>query len=89
MITATICLPREHAIRVAEIERDSLLMRAAEGGKCRPLWLRAAAIADEAVQALRAGIDGARAVPYLYRIGIGWMDAARCRGWKTPDLYVG
>ena len=61
-------------------------MRASEGGRCRPLWIRAAAIADEAVQALRSGVSGQDAVPYLYRIGVGWMDAARCRGWKTPDL---
>jgi hypothetical protein len=86
MITATVCLPREHAVRVAEIERDSLLMRAQEGGKCQGLWLQAATIADEAVKALRSGVDGNEAVPYLYRIGVGWMRAARCRGWQTPSL---
>jgi hypothetical protein len=79
----TITIPRHHAIRVAELERDSLLMRAREGGPCRLLWIEAARIADGAVRALREGRDQ-DLVREMYAIGTGWMRAARCRGWKTP-----
>jgi hypothetical protein len=82
-VSYLVCLPRADAVRVAELERDSLRLRASEGGPCRPLWLRAAEIADGAVRALREGRDR-ELVRHLYAVGVGWMAAARCRGWRTP-----
>ena len=79
-----LCIPRHHAIRVAKLERDSLYLRASQGGPCRHLWIRAGNIADRAVKSLERGESGMVVVPHLYRIGTGWMAAARCKGWKTP-----
>jgi hypothetical protein len=82
-MAAPVILPRVQAIRIAELERDSLVLRQNEGGKCAPLWAEAARSAGLVVWALRRGWDN-QALAYARDVGRQWGRAANCVGWKTP-----
>lgn len=78
-----ITIRQADAVAVARLERDTLLLRAAEGGACAPRWRHAARIADRIVAELAAG-RGAAAVPHMYALGRAWHAAAQCKGYPSP-----
>ena len=76
-------IPRSHAVRIAELERDSLLLRAAQGGPCAARWHEAAYAAARVVDALRGG-DDKGVVPHMYDVAKAWKRAARCSRYPVP-----
>ncbi len=83
MPTGFVTLSRAQAIQIAELERDSLALRAETGGACRPHWLNARNQADLVVAHLRSGDDEAAGLAAI-RVAPAWKKAADCEGWPTP-----
>jgi hypothetical protein len=72
-------VPRAQALRLARLERDALLWRAAQDRSCAPLWRAAADHADRMISALQRRDDVA-ALDAMYAVAGAWKRAARCRG---------
>ena len=81
---AEFSVSKKHALKIAKLERDSLRLRAKQGGPCAPLWRKAARSADQVVAAVARG-DGKGAVAPMYAVAEGWHRAARCKGYPTPS----
>jgi hypothetical protein len=76
-------VPRAEAVAIAELERDALLLRAAEGGSCEPLWRDAAHHAQLIVLCIRDGRDR-EAARHMRHVAQRWKRAARCSGHPVP-----
>ncbi len=72
-------VPRAEALKLARLERDALLWRAAHSPACASLWRAAASHADRVISALQRRDDVA-ALDAMYSVAGAWKRAARCRG---------
>lgn len=83
MTAGLVSFPRAQALQIAELERDSLGLRAQSSARCAGPWRAAQDQASRVVQGLYAGAD-ATAGRAAVRIGPAWKKAADCEGWPTP-----
>ena len=83
MLTRVVELPRVQAIQIAELERDSLGLRAQSSARCAGPWRVAQDQANRVVQGLYVGADAAAGTAAV-KVGSAWKKAADCEGWPTP-----
>ena len=83
MPTGFVTLPRAQAIQIAELERDSLALRAQSSARCVGPWRAAQDQANRVVQGLYVGADAAAGTAAV-KVGFAWKKAADCEGWPTP-----
>ena len=81
-------LPRSLVIQIAELERDSLGLRAQSSARCAGPWRAAQDQANRVVQGLYVGADAAAGTAAV-KVGSAWRKAADCEGWPTPYVAVG
>lgn len=79
-----ITMRRIDAIKIAEYERDSLVLRQNTSQRCRREWAEAARSANLVIDSLRRGWDN-QALVYMADVAKQWGRAASCEGWPTPE----